>query len=242
MLGYPDQAIRLRDAMESHARKLGRPYDLGAALVHAAVICDYVREPEEMRRRIEEAERLGRENSLPSLWRELVPRYAGLALIRQGRVTNAIALLTADAETRKTGGGEMGQPFFKSVLAEAIAQIGDVDGALRLTDEAIEQVERPGWEERHYYAEILRIKGWLLSLKGDREGAECAYRASLDWARQQRAKSWELRTAMSYARLMREQGQTKEAYDLLAPVYDWFTEGFDTKDLQEAKSLLAELR
>jgi hypothetical protein len=81
-----------------------------------------------------------------------------------------------------------------------------------------------------------------LSLKGDVEGAERNFLASLDWARRQQAKMWELRTATSLARLWQSQGRGQEAYELLAPVYDWFTEGFDTKDLQEAKALLAELR
>src|SRR5215471_6962721 len=76
--------------------------------------------------------------------------------------------------------------------------------------------------------ETLRIKGWLLALKGDPGEAEGSYIASLDWARQQQAKSWELRTATSYARLMRDQGRIGEAYELLAPVYHWFTEGFAT--------------
>jgi predicted ATPase len=123
-----------------------------------------------------------------------------------------------------------------------MAQAGDVAGALVLMNEVIAQIERPGWEERHYYAEALRIKAWLLTLKDDAEGAERAYIASLDWARKQQAKSWELRTATSYARLMREQGRKREARELLAPVYGWFTEGFDTRDLKEAKTLLEELR
>ena len=95
--------------------------------------------------------------------------------------------------------------------------------------------------DSHYYAEALRIRGRLLSLKGDPAGAERAYIASLDWARTQQAKSWELRTATSYARLMRDQARAREAYELLAPVYGWFTEGFATKDLKEAKALLDEL-
>jgi hypothetical protein len=128
------------------------------------------------------------------------------------------------------------------VLAEGMAQRGDLAGALVLIDEAIAQVERPGWEERWYYPEILRIKGWILSLNGDPAGAERSYIASLDWARTQQAKSWELRAATSYARLMRDQGRVDEAYELLAPVYGWFTEGFDTADLKEAKALLNELR
>jgi len=119
--------------------------------------------------------------------------------------------------------------------------LGDLDGALQLIEEQVEQVERPGWEERHHYAEILRLKGWMLSLKDDLEGAERNYLASLDWARQQQAKSWELRTSTSLARLWQSQGKRKEALKLLKPVYEWFTEGFETKDLKEAKALLEEL-
>jgi hypothetical protein len=85
------------------------------------------------------------------------------------------------------------------------------------------------------------LKGGLFTAKGDPAGAERAYIASLDWARTQQAKSWELRTATSYARLMRDQGRAKEAYELLAPVYGWFTEGFATKDLRDAKALFDEL-
>jgi predicted ATPase len=81
----------------------------------------------------------------------------------------------------------------------------------------------------------------MLSLKDDPGGAERSFLASLDWARRQQAKMWELRTSTSLARLWQSQGKRKEAYELLAPVYGWFTEGFDTEDLQEAKSLLAEL-
>ena len=81
----------------------------------------------------------------------------------------------------------------------------------------------------------------MLTLKNDLDGAEKNYLASLDWAREQQAKSWELRTSTSLAKLWQSQGKKKEAHDLLAPVYDWFTEGFDTKDLKDAKALLEEL-
>jgi hypothetical protein len=123
-----------------------------------------------------------------------------------------------------------------------MAQLGEVDEALALIEDQIAQVERPGWNERVHYAEILRLKGWMLSLKGDLEGAEQDYLASLDCARQQLAKSWELRTSTSLARLWQSQDKCREAYELLAPVYNWFTEGFDTKDLKEAKALLNELK
>jgi predicted ATPase len=178
---------------------------------------------------------------LPVLTEYVVPACSGIALIRKDRVAEGIALLERGLAVWEGSGGQIGMPYWKSVLAEAIAQRGDLGRAFDLVDEVIEQIERPGWGERVYLAEILRIKGWLFALKGDPAGAERAYIASLDWARTQQAKSWELRTATSYARLMREQGRVREACDLLAPVYAWFTEGFGTKDLKEAKALLEEL-
>jgi len=138
-------------------------------------------------------------------------------------------------------GGKIWSPYANSIFAEGMAVLGDLDNALHLIDEQIAQVERPGWEERCHYAEILRLKGWMLSLKGDLAGAEKNDLASLDWARQQQAKSWELRTSTSLVRLWQSQGKRKEALELLKPIYDWFTEGFDTKDLKEAKALLEEL-
>jgi predicted ATPase len=166
---------------------------------------------------------------------------SGMGLIRKGEVSAGMASLERALAVWEEGGGRVCRPYFKSVLGEGMAQLGDLAGALHLIGEVIAQAERPGWEERWYYAETLRIKGGLLSLKGDWAGAERAYIASLDGARQQQAKSWELRTATSYARLMRDQGRVGEGHDLLAPIYDWFTEGFATKDLKDAKALLAEL-
>ena len=80
-----------------------------------------------------------------------------------------------------------------------------------------------------YYAEILRLKGWMLSLKGDPDGAERNFLASLNWARRQQAKTWDLRISTSLARLWQSQSKRQDAYELLAPVFDWFTEGFDTQ-------------
>jgi predicted ATPase len=241
MLGYPEQAVRISDARDAHARRLGHPFDLGWALTTGAMVFDFFGEPDEWLKRIEEADRLGCENSLPFLSENLVPTHSGIALIRKGLVAEGTALLKKGMAVWEGSGGRLAVPRGKSVLAEGMAQLGDRSGALAIVDEAIAQVERPGWEERWYYAETLRIKGWLLSLKGDLAAAERSYIASIDWARTQQAKSWELRTATSYARLLSEQGRVGEAYDLLAPVYGWFTEGFGTKDLKEAKALLEEL-
>ena len=112
---------------------------------------------------------------------------------------------------------------------------------MRLIEESLIQIARRGWEERSHLAEVLRLKGWMLQQQGKLAAAEDNYLASLDVAREQQAKSWELRTSTSLARLWQSQGKRKEALDLLKPVYDWFTEGFDTKDLKEAEVLLEEV-
>ena len=177
---------------------------------------------------------------MPVLWALLAPLRSGIAGIRAGRIVEGMEVLKSGLTIWNGSGGRVDSPYLKSVLAEGMALTGDLDDALLLIDEQIEQSERPGGE-RARYAEILRLKGWMLSLKGDLQGAEQNYFASLDWAHQQQAKSWELRTSTSLARLWQSQGKRKQARDLLAPIYAWFTEGFDTKDLKDAKLLLEQL-
>jgi predicted ATPase len=196
---------------------------------------------EDLLKRAEEIDRLGRDNSLPVLWAILAPIAYGLALIRAGKIPEGMPRLNAGIAFWEASGGKNRNPILYALSAQAMALTGDLDDAVQLIDEIIAQIERPGWEERVHYAEILRLKGWMLSLKGEPEGAERNFLASLDWARRQQAKMWELRTSTSLARLWQSQGKRQDAYDLLAPVYGWFTEGFDTKDLLEAKSLLTEL-
>jgi tetratricopeptide (TPR) repeat protein len=241
ILGYPDRALRLNDEKDAHARRRGHPFDLGFALTSGAHEYDHRYELEDLRQRAEDCERLGRENSLPVLWAIMAPISYGQTLILKGKPTEGIAPLKAGIAAWEAGGGKAGLPRMNASLAEGMALTGDLDNALHLIDELIVQVERLGWEQRYFYAEILRLKGWMLSLKGEPEGAERNFLASLDWARRQQAKSWELRTSTSLARLWQSQGKRQDAYDLLASVYDWFTEGFDTRDLLEAKALLDEL-
>ncbi len=241
MLGYPEQFVKMINAADDHARQVGNPLNLGWALTVGTWGFDHLREHEEQLNRAAEAERVGREHSLPFLTECLAPLSSGIALIRKGQTAEGMALLEKGLALWEAGFGPAACPYFRSVQAEGMAQLGDLDGALQLIDAVIAEVERPDRQERWYYAETLRIKGWLLVLKGDPGGAERSYLASLDWARTQQAKSWELRTAASYARLLREQGRVGEAYEQLAPVYGWFTEGFATKDLKDAKALLEEL-
>jgi class 3 adenylate cyclase/tetratricopeptide (TPR) repeat protein len=241
MLGYPEQAVKISDERDADARLRGHPFDLSFALTVGGMVFDHLGRPDQLLTRIGEAEQLGRENSLPFVTEVLVGLHSGIALIRKSQFAAGVSALKAALTAWEAGGGRVSGPHYKSIMAEGIARLGNIDGALDVMGESIAQIERPGWEERCYYAEILRMKGSVLSLKGDLQGAERCYLTSLDWARKQQGKSWELRTATSYARLMREQGRVREAYDLLAPIYGWFTEGFDTLDLKEAKALLHEL-
>ena len=209
MLGYPEEALKISDTRDAYLRRRRHPFDLGFALTVGGRLFDDLTEPDKKLKRVAEAEQLGREHSLPVVLEFQVPVDSGIALIRKGQLAEGMASLKAGLAYWETSGGRSNIPYFKSVLAEGMVQLGDLDGALHLIDESIAQIELPGWEERRYYAEILRIKGCLLSLRGDLEGAERIYIASLEWARHQQAKSWELRTATSYARLHARSGTSK---------------------------------
>jgi class 3 adenylate cyclase len=183
------------------------------------VVGDLIGEGEALERGVagETPNLAARLQALPIVTECLVPISFGMALIRKGQSAEGMALRERGIAVWEQSGGRLYNTYSKSVLAEGMAQLGDLAAALHLVDEVIAQIERPGWEERHYYAEALRIKAWLFALKGDPAGAERAYIASLDWARTQQTKSWELRTATGYARLMRDQGRVAEAHELLAP-------------------------
>src|SRR5271169_5770185 len=131
-------------------------------------------------------------------------------------------------------------PHFVALLAAACENVGQIEEAATLLDDALQIARRTG--ERWFAAELNRHKGQLLLRQGHRQAAEELYRKALSIAEEQGAKLWELRAAVSLARLCRDQGRRAEARDLLAPVYNWFTEGFDMPDLKDAKALLAELQ
>jgi predicted ATPase len=127
-------------------------------------------------------------------------------------------------------------------LARAYAELGQYEQARHSIDEAMAAVETT--KERWCEAEINRIAGQIAQMLPDQDGkkAEAYFERALTIARAQQAKSWELRAAMSMAQLWRDQGKQRQAHDLLAPIYGWFTEGFDTLDLKEAKALLEQLK
>jgi tetratricopeptide (TPR) repeat protein len=242
MLGYADQAVQQSDERDAHARRLGHAFNLAFALTLGAYVFDYRCEPERLLERIREADGLVREHSVPFMTEVMIPQVEGLARLRNGQVPESISSLRRGLENWSREGGRSRVPYLKSALAEALALEGDLDAALELIDECLEQIERPGWQERSHLAEVLRLKAWMLMRQGKGEEAEVALRASLDWAREQQAKSWELRSATTLAQLLVERGQRDAARDVLAPTYDWFTEGLETRDLARARTLLQSLR
>jgi len=147
-----------------------------------------------------------------------------------------MSLLGRGSSTYRATGAELFVPHYIDLLAGACEITGQIEEAVTQLDEALQIVERTG--ERWFSAELNRHKGQLLLQQGHTEAAEELYRKALSFAREQEAKLWELRAAVSLARLCRDQGRHAEAHDLLAPVYGWFTEGFDTPDLKNVKALL----
>jgi predicted ATPase len=151
------------------------------------------------------------------------------------------AMLTSGITAYRSTGATLWAPFHLSNLATSYASLGQLEDAWRCVGEAMRAVATT--KEKWFEAELHRIAGELLLLSqqtGETKAEEYFERA-LSVARAQQAKSWELRAAMSLARLWRDQGKVQQARELLAPVYGWFTEGFDTHDLKEAKALLEEL-
>jgi len=183
---------------------------------------------------------LARDREFPS-WLLYSTIVHGWALSAQGQHTQALTEIPQALTTLQATGQRQGWPYYLAQLAEAYGRGGDEAAGLQRLAEALAVVDDT--EERWWEAELYRLKGELLLQQaiGSSEEAEACFHRALDIARHQEAKSLELRTAMSLARLWQRQGKRAAAHELLAPIYGWFTEGFDTPDLQEAKALLEEL-
>jgi predicted ATPase len=241
MLGYPDQAKRACEQSTAYARTVGHAFNLVWALTFSAYVFAYRREPSRLLAQVGEANQLARDQGIAFITEVSVPQATGIAQLQSGRPQEAIPLLRQGIERWTKVDGHVRIPYVKSALAQAVALQGDLDEALQLIDECLEQIERPAWQEREWLPEVLRLKGWILMRQGRDEEAEAQLRASVDCARLQEAKSWELRSATTLAALLARRGKRDEARDLLSPIHAWFTEGFDTKDLIEAGALLEEL-
>ena len=176
-----------------------------------------------------------------AFWKAGVMLIRGHVFAEMGKPSDAVKLLTSGMTAWRSTGATQSLAYHLALLARAHSQLGQYDDAWRCIGEATKMVETT--KERWFEADVHRYGGEvaLLSSEPDAAKAQTYFERALAVARQQQAKSWELRASMSLARLWRDQGKVQQARALLAPVYGWFTEGFDTRDLKEAKALLEQL-
>jgi predicted ATPase len=239
VLGYPEAALAGTDQALREARETGNP----ASMFALAVTCltqlnsgNYVTAKAQSDELIALAEEQG-----SVFWKTsgLLRRASLWALT--GKTSEAVGLFASAIPALRLTEATIYLPVWLSHLARACGGLGQFDDAWSYIGEAMTVVETT--MEKWYEADVHRIAGEiaLMSPKRDAEKAEAHFKQALAVARQQQAKSWELRAATSLAQLWRDQGKPQQARELLAPIYNWFTEGFDTRDVKEAKALLEEL-
>jgi class 3 adenylate cyclase/tetratricopeptide (TPR) repeat protein len=237
-LGYIDQGrARLNEALRN-ARQRGHVYTLALLLSWTAWIESAVRSPHEAQRHIEEALALSTEHGFPLLLAHgIVSRGWGLTAL--GQAQEGLALITKGLSICRATGAVAHTPSMLEGLGEAYARLGQPVEGLNCLAEAAQIIEAT--DERIEEADVYRVRGDLLNAIGDPSGAEHSYQQAIAVAQRQSAKLFELRAATGLARLWSDQGKRTEARDLLAPIYGWFTEGFDTPVLEDAKALLGQL-
>ena len=237
-LGYPDQASAQSSAAIAEARSLAHPPSIASSLALGARVLSLGEDIAALGERVDQLVGVTIEQGLPH-WRSQGTIFRGWVKVRSGDVAEGISLLRSGSAAYRATGAEVWMPYHMARLAGAYEIAGQIEEAAILVDDALQTMERT--DERWFAAELNRHKGRLLLRQGRSDAAEDLYRKALSIAVEQGARFWELRAAVSLARLHREQGHHAEARDVLAPVYSWFTEGFDTPDLKEAKVLLDEL-
>ena len=259
-LGQPDQALlRIQEAL-TLARESYEPYGLAHAYFFAAILHQLRREERMAQEFTESALSVSGEHGL-ALYQAMATIMRGWALIEQGRQVEGIEQMRLGLAAHQATGTQVLLPHFLALLAEALGKSGQVEEGLLVLEEALMVAERNG--ERYYQAELYRIKGELLLMQPTGRAvsraaaggkpvfeagqpltaaaAEACLNQAIKVAQQQKAKSLELRAAMSLVRLYQDQGKQEEPKGLLIQIYDKFTEGFVTVDLIEAKALLDEL-
>ena len=239
-LGSPGQALARSNAAIAEALRLAHPPSLAQSLAMDARLLSLVGEnaAAALDERAAQLVAVTTEQGF-AFWRAQGMILRGWVKVKNGDVAEGISLLRRGSSAYRPTGAEVWRPYQIALLARACEIAGQLEEALTLLHDALEIAERTG--ERWFAAELNRHKGQLLLRQGHSEAAEELYRIALSIAQEQNAKLWELRAAQSLARLRRDQGRHVEAHALLAPVYGWFIEGLDTRDLKEAKALLDEL-
>jgi predicted ATPase len=237
-LGFPDQALARSSEAIAEARRLAHPPTLATGLTASARLLALVGDNVALNERAEQLLAVATEQGFP-VWHAFATFFHGWIKVGNGDVAEGLSLMRSGWTACRSTGQEGNMTPLIALLAGACEIAGQIEEAIAQLDDALQIAERTG--ERWLAAELYRHKGQLLLRQGHPEAAEQLYRKALSIAEEQEAKLWELRATLSLARLRRDQGCHAEAFDLLAPVYGWFTEGFDTLDLKEAKALLDEL-
>ncbi len=239
-LGYPDSALKRSSEALALAESLSQPRSLGYALNFAGILRQFRGETSAAQKNAENVITLSLEHGFPE-YLAWMTTLRGWTMAAQRHSEEGIAQIREGLAALRATGFELARSHFLCSLAEACMEAGRLDDALSALTEALAAADRR--EEREAAAEIYRLKGELLLKQGDSSTAEArsCFERAIEIARKQSAKSWELRATTSLARLLRDTGRRDEALAMLAKIYDWFTEGFDTADLIDAKSLLDEL-
>jgi TOMM system kinase/cyclase fusion protein len=239
-LGYPDQALQRGQQAVTLAQELAHTMTLGFALEGVAELYQFRREVRRTQERAEALMTLSTEQRF-AFWSVSATVLRGWALAEQGQGAEGIAQIREGLAAWQAMGEALYQPRFRALLAEIYGNVGQPEAGLSMLADVLADVHSTGL--CYCEAELYRLKGELLLQQAAERGgeAEACFRQALDVARRQEAKLLELRAAMSLSRLWQHQGKPDAAHHLLAEIYGWFTEGFDTADLQEAKALLGEL-
>jgi class 3 adenylate cyclase/predicted ATPase len=240
LLGYPEAALKGADCALLEARKTEHAATLMFTLNFPILINTYCGNYDAANEPLKELAMLAEEKRAPFRMAEGVLRQ-GYILTLKGEATKAVEMVTSGIELWRSAGSTIFTPEHEFMLAIAHANSGQFEDAWRCIGKAMTAMQAT--KERWCEAEAHRVAGEIVlkSPQRDVAKAQAYFEHSLTVARAQQARSWELRTAISLARLLSDQGKRQSAHDLLAPVYEWFTEGFDTSDLRNAKALLGEL-
>jgi len=239
VLGYPDQAMAHSRESLAVANELDHPFSLTDVVCYGGCLFNAMyRDDLTLKEYSDQLFQLASFKHLAG-WLGVALSHRGNALARLGRLDEGIAMMLDCVADAQSSGIRLYMIHTYLSLAEAYAQTGETKSGLEYLKEAIDLVEETG--ERLREAEIYRMQAELLRIDGDLNAAEGSYHTALEVARAQSAKSWELRAATGLARLWKDAGKVDEARSLLEGIYAWFTEGFDSPDLAEARALLEEL-
>ena len=238
-LGYPDQALERSQEALALARGHNHAFSLVDVLCYAGCLFNVLRrDAPALKNHAEQMLELSKEKSFQG-WLGTATMFWGDSLSMLGKVKEGIALIRQGMAKNLSLGTRCSMSSYYTFLAVGEAKAGQLEQALTTLDEGLAMIKET--DECYYEAETYRLRGELLLKQGDDAAAEASLYKAIEVARRQKAKSWELRAATDLARVWASQGKAEEAHTLLAPVYDWFTEGFDTPDLIAALALLKEL-